>query len=92
MQTVTVIYAKRYSFTNRETGELVEGVTVQYLPDEIANKPDEKGQQPVKLSMPVGNWNQVESVPGKYDMDFDFVPDSRGNVKVKLRGLQFVGE
>lgn len=65
---VVVIGASEYKFSNRETGELIEGTKVHYLdPDGDTEKG--VGYFPTSANMPYGYLRELKEVPGIYNLD-----------------------
>jgi len=91
-QKVILIYGKPYNFPDKETGEIKEGLTLQYiLTDNLkANKDDiTYGYMPVKVSMPLKQQENIVSIPGLYNMEFTMAATSKGAV-LKPTNLKYI--
>lgn len=59
---LNVVGARRYSFNDRETGRLVQGVNVYYL-GSPENGEDTCGVIPAKVTLPYETFNKISSFP-----------------------------
>lgn len=60
--TVTAVGAQIYSFNDRDTGRLVEGITVYYLED--AKHDNKCGKLPQKISISdCSQWGEIKNYP-----------------------------
>lgn len=91
---IIVLYANKYRMANESTGEINEGVSVNYL---MADKlvPVKDGQntagiRPAKTSLDIKQWDVLESVPGVYEADLNIAVDRDGKVQLKPLSLTFV--
>jgi len=105
IQNYLILSAKQYrvevadEVTNQKTGEIIEGVTVRYLPDNDltprANQDIEvagllsRGLEPAKLSLPLEKANQISELPGLYNVELEFVI-VRDKQQVRIKNLEFV--
>jgi hypothetical protein len=82
-----VVGAKAYSFNDKESGRLVEGINVWFTTKGDASK-NEFGEIPQKLNLPITALNEVASLPfpvaceARIEQEFT----SRG-IKTKVVGL-----
>lgn len=93
MEKVFILSAKRYSFTDKDTGEVKEGITVFYIPNiKPATSTDgaTKGYVPVKASFSLNHFPDFSEVPGYYDIDYDMTADSQGKPKFSYNGIKKV--
>lgn len=84
-----VIYANKFQFTNENTGQLVQGVSVTYLPNDPIQAENSRGKQPLKLSTKFDQWSNIEQVPGVYEMDFGMKAGKGGKPEMTLEGLKY---
>lgn len=63
MQTIELnaVGARRYSFEDRDSKRLVEGVNIYYLNEEVND--DVVGVIPAKVTLPYDAWNKVSRFP-----------------------------
>ena len=59
--------ASRYSFNDRDTGRLVEGVNVFFM--QTASTADQVGKIPQKVSLPISAWDKVKAIPFPIDCE-----------------------
>ncbi len=95
-QKVILLSAKIYSMKDEQTGQLIEGVSCWYYPGEdfapCVDEKGNKGQVPLKASLPVDKAAQIKDVPGIYEMYFKMVPGSNNSLKLKADSVQFISE
>jgi hypothetical protein len=61
MRLDNVVGARKYSFKDKDSQRLVEGVNVFFL--EKANSADDVGQIPNKISVPYHEWDNIRMLP-----------------------------
>lgn len=59
-KTVVVLGVKRFSFANRETGEMVEGCNVFYYDPDLVQTKDEKGYMTAKAFLPLDHFDKFD--------------------------------
>lgn len=95
-QKIILLSAKIYSMKDEQTGRLIEGVSCWYYPSEdlkpYVDANGNKGQIPLKASLPVEKAVQIKQVPGIYEMFFRMVPGSNNSLKLKADAVEFVSE
>lgn len=88
--TLHVVGARRYSFNDRETGRLVEGVNVFYLSED---KTDENscGQVPAKVTLPYHFFDKIKTFefPATCKAQLQQTLTAKG-VKTNVVGLDFI--
>lgn len=88
-----VFYVKGYSFKDKDSEKIIEGVSVNYLPtSELEPRSDGeqvKGYIPIKETLPLGAMKKFETVPGVYELEHVMIPSGRGIVQ-KLYDANFV--
>lgn len=86
-QDLYVLFARPYDFTDKETGEKFQGVTIYYLNDiKLDSNREGYGYQPIKAT--VKNMDCFEAIPGLYHAHFDLIPGAKG-LQLRLSSLQF---
>lgn len=87
---VTLLYAKPYSFMDEKTAEMKTGISAYYI-DTIDQKPqeinEEKGYMPTKVNIPTELKNQIRDVPGNYEIEMDLQKSNVG-FRAKLVSLK----
>jgi hypothetical protein len=96
-QPIIVLSASQYQITNDKTGEVEnEGTTVRYLmTDDLSpykeNVRPVKGRVPAKATLSYEDFDAFTVLPAFYNVELDFTPDSKGNVKVTPTRFQYLG-
>lgn len=89
-----VTFAKPYSFQDERTKENKEGITVEYIMIDsmkpVTNEDGSKGTRHSSESLNIDKASRFSSVPGIYDLHFDFKPASKGKIQLKLVDVAFV--
>lgn len=89
-----VTYAKAWSMVDDKTGELKQGVSVEYILanslDNCVNEDGSKGYQHSKESVNLDKAPKFTQVPGLYKMLYDFKPGSKGKIQLKLTDVEFL--
>lgn len=87
---VVVLTVSKYSFLDKETGELRNGVTVHYVSDLTAgNSGDKRGAEVTKANLPVEQMANVKEVPAFYVIGYDLGADSKGKAKLNYKDLLY---
>jgi hypothetical protein len=82
-----VIYAKRYSFIDRQDGREVEGCKVMFLnPSDFEESNDSIGYKIAEQNLPFERFDDFKGGPGIYSVEFEPIFTSKG---VKLRPVKF---
>ena len=84
-----ILYAKQWSMTDEETGELRRGTSLWYVPHDMRQVIDMEdellGQQPAKVSQDFEFYNTLIQAGGcPVAADFDWVLRTRQNKKVTV--------
>ena len=92
MDTVKIIYANRFRFPDKATGEIVERATVQYLStvpvhDSSGNT---KGVPAVTVPCPFHMLDKLTSLPGEYRVTFSVTLDNRGRPVQRIDSAELV--
>lgn len=87
-QDLYVLFARPYSFKDKESGQQLEGVTIYYLNNVCFNSAREGyGYQPIKATLT--NMDSLKKVPGIYHAHFDIMASNKG-LQLRLSTLDFV--
>jgi len=95
-QPIIILSASQFRITNDTTGEVEnEGTTVRYLMADDLSPFEEKvrpvkGRVPAKATLSYEDFNSFTALPALYNVELDFTPDSKGNVKVTPTLYQYV--
>jgi hypothetical protein len=84
-----VLGARRYSF--EDEGRTVEGVSVHYLDEDFEPNTEEKGQLPFKISAPLSVFDQLNQLPGVYEVDIRRRPGRGGRPSDQVVGVSYLG-
>lgn len=86
-QELYVLFARPYDFTDKETGEKFQGVTIYYLNNiKLDSNREGYGYQPIKAT--VKNMDCFEAIPGFYHAHFDITSGAKG-LQLRLSSLRF---
>lgn len=88
LETCIVIGARRYEFKD-EQGQMVRGVTFEYLTGDTGDGVEQKGATVMKISAAPEVFGQLQAVPGVYDMDFKQRPGKGGRPSLQLVAVKF---
>jgi len=90
-----VLFAKPWRFVDENTGQVKEGITVEYVMTDnlvpVNNEDGSVGYEHVRQTLHVDNAKKIEKVPGIYDMTFGYTV-IKGRPVMKLQTLKFVSE
>lgn len=88
-----VIFAKPWRFVDENTGQVREGVSLEYLMTDslspIENDDGSAGYMILKESVGIDKMNQIVEVPGIYDITYGFEL-KKGKPVMKIKGMKFV--
>lgn len=65
---VIVLGASRYSFPNRENGEIIEGTKVHYITLSADKDKDKTGHAPQVANLDYDFYDTLKEIPGVYDL------------------------
>lgn len=83
-----VLGARRYSFKD-DDGQLVEGAKLHYLTLDGEDEADSRGDIPLEVSAPIALFNDLQQLPGFYDIDFRQRPGRGGRPTLQVAGVGF---
>lgn len=86
-----VLAVTPYSMTDNDTGELIEGVSVLFVPDLTENEDDNgiKGRKPIKCALAPDKVSLFTTVPALYDVDCDLSATSNGKPSLSYNNFTF---
>lgn len=88
---VIILNARNVNFKNEATGELVEGVSINYVDDlDPYVLGDSKGTDVFKSFMDKSVFKKLTTVPGKYLATIKRSSNSKGQSIEKLADLEFI--
>jgi hypothetical protein len=90
MSKVIVTGLKTYGFTNKETGQFLEGVKVSYLSEERAKGQNENGYLPLQSSLNLSVLESFKEVPGIYNVNYAMVPGKGNKPTLAVTGFEFL--
>ena len=90
MSKVLVTGIKTYNFTNKETGECIQGTKVSFLNSNPSNGQTEVGFLPMQSSLPLESSRDFKDIPGIYDAKFELVPGKGGKATLAVTGFEFI--
>lgn len=98
---ILVMYGSPFSLTDEETGEIREGLTIEYYmfgdngeqlqPAANASAGAALGIRRAKCSMDVSMKDKLMYVPGVYDAEFQMNVGADGKMNLKAVSLEYVG-
>lgn len=90
-----ILFANTWSMTDEYTGNLREGLTIEYLMTEdlgpIENEDGSLGYRTIKESVTINKAKKIEKVPGIYDLTFGYTV-RKGRPVLKVMDLDYVSE
>lgn len=91
LKDVLVLSARAYKFTDKETGEVRQGVTVYYINNltPVVGEDGTRGCPPIKCNFNSSVLGKFSTVPGIYDLKFTLVPGSMGRTNVHYEDAAF---
>ena len=79
----TILNKKRYSFTDKDTGRLIEGMKLTYIAPCPESK-DFKGHNSFTVPAPQELWDSIPVVPAQYDIQFGQTMGAGGAPKLTV--------
>lgn len=91
METVLILRAQRYEFTNDKTGEIIKGVNVHYINDFQVETENAVGDTPMKVSATDEAFAEIKAhkAPGIYEIGTRTKPGKDGQATVVLTKAKF---
>lgn len=91
--------AQEYRMTNDETGEVNEGISLWYVPDDTLDAEEDeeakergqvaRGKKVAKMALPMKALDKLKIFPAIYDATLEFVTVSQKQ-QVRLKDIDFV--
>ena len=90
-----VLSVAQYRVTDEKSGVENKGCTVRHLMTDNLSPYEEtvrkvKGRVPAKSNVPYEDFNKFPSIPGIYEVEFDYAIDSKGVASIKASGFKFL--
>lgn len=70
MNELLILGYKTYSFTNENTGELIEGAKVYVLPEDQQKNQNQSGLLPMSIGCPTDLLKSLTDLPGRYSITY----------------------
>lgn len=90
-----VLFAKPWRFVDENTGQVREGVSVEYLMTDslshVENEDGSVGYRVLKESVSINKLQKIVKVPGIYDLTYGF-DIQKGKPVMKLQDVEFLSE
>jgi len=81
-----IVYAKRYNFTDNQSGRIVKGCRIDYYPinteDCTVDEQDQKGLLLTSLTGDYDLFRKLRNLPNKYLISCEIKPDASGRPKI----------
>lgn len=90
MSKVLVTGIKTYNFTNKETGEVIQGMKVNFLNALPSTAKNEVGFLPMQSSLALECEKDFKEIPGIYDAKYELVPGKGNKATLAITGFEFV--
>lgn len=88
---ICVLCARRYSMTDKETGELVRGVKVSYVEDWQGNVAQNQcGVEILSATMPYEMWDKFQRLPAIYSAEFAMYAGAKGKAMLRAVSMDYV--
>ena len=89
--TVKILYANRYRFPDKTTGQIIERATVQYLSNvSVQDSGDTKGVPAVTVPCPYGLIDKLSALPGNYQVTFGLTMDGKGRPQQRIENAELM--
>jgi hypothetical protein len=91
-ETVLILRAQKYEFTNEKTGELIKGCNVIYITDYQTETASAVGDASMKVSVTDEVFNSIKTngAPGIYQIDTRSRPGKDGTATLTITNANFV--
>ena len=84
-----------YRIVDEKTGQVNEGISLNFLPTEDLTPIDEgtaRGVKPSKDSIKPEKQSKIQSVPGLYEFTLNMKTNAQGKTELKVIDLDYVNE
>lgn len=89
---IVLLSASRYSFKDENSGELREGVSVNYVNPAAELTENFAGCRVMKGSLPLHAWKDLGAVPGLYQAQYTMRAGANGRPELRLQHISYVAE
>jgi hypothetical protein len=92
--TVKILYASRYRFPDKTTGQIIEKATVQYLSNvQVSDLTgDTKGVPAVTVPCPYALIDKLKTLPASYHVTFGITMDTKGRPQQRIEDAELVNK
>ena len=90
MERNLVLCARSYSFTDKDSGKLVEGASLSYLTGDVESDAERRGMEPLTVAAPKDVLASLGALPALCDMEFKSRPGPKGRPQLVLANIQAV--
>ena len=90
MSKVLVTGIKTYNFTNKDTGEVIQGMKVSFLNGQPSSGQNEVGFLPMQSSLALECSKDFKEIPGIYEAKYELVPGKGNKATLAITGFDFV--
>lgn len=90
MSKVLVTGIKTYNFTNKETGQVVQGMKVSFLNGQPTTAQSEVGYLPMQSSLSLECAKDFKEIPGIYEANYELVAGKGNKATLAITGFEFV--
>lgn len=92
MSKVLVLSVRRFNFTSEKSGELIRGITVEYIDpgSELVGAGDRRGLPAFSIGGDLSLDGSFTAVPGVYEIDLRMRPGLKGRPTLQLSGATLV--
>lgn len=91
MSRVLITGVRSYDFEDKD-GRKIDGAKVSYLGEKSSVKQNETGFTPMQISVKKELLQELETIPGVYNLDFDMVPGKNNKPELAIVGFEFLKE
>lgn len=91
MSKILVLSANVWSFTDKQTGEVKSGVSIEYIADKVEEN-GKRGYFTLKASLNNDFIPKLVNVPGVYEAEFSIKPGSNRQSIVSISDLMYLDD
>lgn len=88
-----LLYSRPYRMVDEKTGQVNEGISMQYLTSDNLNPvsdKDSKGIKSAKDSLPLAFAEKITEVPALYELSFSMSVNAQGKPQMKVTDVNFI--
>lgn len=90
MAKVVILAYNQYSFTDKETGRIIEGIKAEVITNFKENQSNKKGYFPVKMDISETVLPKLNSLPAIYDSEITIVPAGNRATKNVISDVKLI--